>query len=58
MFYRKYIPFEEYKNSTQKDDYVCLHKKDDEMKSDIITEENEAITEYGIDFKNCKTISA
>ena len=27
MLYRKYLPFEEYKNSTQKDEYVYLHKK-------------------------------
>ena len=27
-FFRKFIPFEEYKNSTQKDDYVYFHKKD------------------------------
>ena len=32
---------------------ICI-KKDDEIKGDNITEENEGIVEYGNDFKNCK----
>ena len=43
--YRKFLPFEEYKTSTQRDDYVCLHKKDNEMKNDKITVEKEGIVE-------------
>ena len=54
MLYRKYILFEESKNSTQKEEYVYLHKKDNEMKNDRITVENEGIVEYSNDFKNCK----
>ena len=53
MIYRKFIPFEEYKNSTQKEEYVYLHKKDDEMKNDIITVEKDAIVEYANDLINC-----
>ena len=49
-FFRKFIPFEEYKNSTQKDDYVYLHKKDNEMKNDKVTVENKGVFEYGRDF--------
>ena len=48
-FFRKFIPSEEYKNSTQKDDYVYLHKKDNEMKYDKVTVENEGTVEYGRD---------
>ena len=56
MFFRKIFPFEEYKKSTQKDDYVYLHKKDNEMKNGKVTVENEGIVEYGKDFLNCKII--
>ena len=55
-FFRKFIPFEEYTISTQKDDYVYLHKKDNEMKNDKVTVENEGIVEYGRDFLICKII--
>ena len=54
MLYRKYILFEEYKISTQKDEYVYMHKKDIEMKNDNITVENEGIVENGNVFINCK----
>ena len=56
MLYRKHFPLEEYKNSTQKDEYVYLYEKVDEMKSDNITFEDEGIVEYGNDFINCKFI--
>ena len=52
----KLIPSEEYKISTQKDDYVYLHKKDKEMENDKITVENEGIVEYGREFLNCKIV--
>ena len=55
-FFRKFVPFEENKNSTQKDDYVYLHKKDNEMNNDKVTVENEGIVKYGRDFLNCKII--
>ena len=52
----KLIPSVEYKISTQKDDYVYLHKKDKEMENDRITVENEGIVEYGREFLNCKIV--
>ena len=58
MLYRKYIPLEEYKISTQRVEYVHLHKKDDEMKSDNIADENQGVVDYGNDFNNCKFFSA
>ena len=42
---RKFIPFEGYRTSTQKDDYVYLHKKDNEMKNDKLIIKNEGIVE-------------
>ena len=56
MLHQKYIPLQEYENSTMKNDYLYLYKKDEELKGDNITVENEGIVEYGIDFLNCKTI--
>ena len=44
------------KNSTQKHEYQYLHKKDEEIKCDNITVENEGIIEYGTDFVKCKII--
>ena len=34
MLHKKYITIEEYENSTQKDEYQCLHNKDDELNGD------------------------
>ena len=48
VLHLKYIPFQEYKNSTEKDEYEYLYKKGDE---------NKGIVEYGNDFLNCKIIS-
>ena len=56
MLYQKYIPINEYPNSTMEDEYQYLYKKDSEIKSDNITQENEGVVEYGIDFINCKII--
>ena len=56
MLHQKYIPFQEYENSTVKNEYKYLYKKDDELKGDNITVENEGIVEYGSDFSNCKII--
>ena len=47
MLHRKYIPFEEHKNSIQKDEYEYLYKKVDELKGDV---DNEGIFEYGNGF--------
>ena len=58
MVHRKYISIEEYKNSTQKDEYENLYRKDDKLKGDNIADENEGVVEYGNDFKNCKIIHA
>ena len=52
----KYIPVHEYENSTEKDEYKYLYKKEEELKGDNITDENEGIVEYGNDFINYKII--
>ena len=54
MLHQKYIPIQEYENSTVKTEYKYWHKKDDEINGDNITEENEGNVEYGSDFLNCK----
>ena len=50
MLHQKYIPLQEYENSTVKNDYQYLYKRDDVLKADNITVENEGIVEYGNDF--------
>ena len=54
--HQKYIPLQEYENSTMKNEYQYLYKKDEELKGDNITVENEGIVEYGNNFINCKII--
>ena len=56
MLHKKYILPQEYENSTVKNEYQYLYTKDEELKSDNITVENEGIVEYGNDFSNCKII--
>ena len=56
MLHQKYIPIQEYKNSTAKNEYQYLYKKDEELKGDSISVENEGVVEYGNDFINCKII--
>ena len=56
MLHQNYIPIREFKTSTEKNEYQYLYKKDDELRSDKITDENEGIAEYGFDFVNCKII--
>ena len=56
MLHQKFILLQEYENSTVKNDYQYLYTKDEELKSDNITVENEGIVEYGNDFPNCKII--
>ena len=52
----KYLPVQEYENSTVKSEYQNLYKKDDVLKGDNILVENEGVVEYGNDFLNCKII--
>ena len=56
MLEQKYIPLQEYENSTMKNEYQYMYKKDEELKGDNITEENDGILEYGNDFINCKIV--
>ena len=56
MLHQKYIPLQAYENSTMKNEYQYLYKKDEELKGDNITVENEGIVEYGNDFINCELI--
>ena len=56
MLYQNYIPIQEYENSTVKNEYQYLYKKDEELKGDNNTVENDGIVEYGNDFLNCKII--
>ena len=56
MLHQKYIPLQEYENSTVKNEYQYLYEKDEELKGDNVTVENDGIVEYGNDFLNCKII--
>ena len=56
MVLQKYDPIQEYENSTVKNEYQYLYKKDEELKGDNITVEKEGIVEYGIDFVNFKIV--
>ena len=56
MLHQKYIPIQEYENSTEKDEYKYLYKKDVELKGEIFTVENKGIVEYGSDFLNFKIV--
>ena len=56
MLHQKFISIQEFENSTVKNEYHYLYKKDDELKSENISEENEGIVEYGKNFINCKNV--
>ena len=56
MLEQKYIPNQEYENSTVKNEYDYLYKKDDEINCDNNTVEDEGVIEYGDDFLNCEFI--
>ena len=56
MLHQKYIPLQEYENSTVTNEYQYLNKKDEELKSDNITIENDGMAEYGNNFSNCQII--
>ena len=52
MLHQKYIPLQEYENSTMKNEYQYLYKMNEEFANDI---EGTNIV-YGDDFINCKNI--
>ena len=54
MLHQKCIPLQEYKTSAEKNDCHYLYRKNDELKGDNLTDENERIIEYGNDFIICK----
>ena len=56
MLHQKYIPIQEYEISTVKNEYLYLYEKDEKLKGDNITVENEGVVEYGNEFINCKII--
>ena len=56
MLHQKYIPIQEYENSTMENEYQYLYKKDEKLKGDNITDENEGIVEYGNVFLNCNIV--
>ena len=56
MLHQNFIPLQDYENSPMKNEYLSLYKKDEELKGDNITVENEGIVDYGNDFINCKII--
>ena len=57
MLHQKFIPIEEYKNSTQKDEYEYLYVEDDEVKGNNFDNvDNEENIDYGNDFINWKII--
>ena len=56
MLHQKNIPLQEYENSTMKNEYQYLYKRDEELKGDNISVENKGLVEYGNDFLICKII--
>ena len=58
MLHQKYIPLQEYENSTVKNEYQYLYKEDEDLKADKLAEENELIALYGKDFINCEIVQS
>ena len=56
MLHQKCFPIQEYENSTVKNDYQYLYKKDELLKGDNISVENEGVVKKGNGFLNCKII--
>ena len=56
MLHQKDILLLEYEDSSVKKDYEYLYKKDEELKGDNITVENEGFVKCAKDFTNCKII--
>ena len=57
MLEQKYIPIQDYENSTVKHEYQYLYRKDDEIKCDINTVEDEGVNEYADDFFKLRNYS-
>ena len=51
MLNQKYFHFQEYETSTEKDENQYLYKKDDELKGDNFTDENEGVVKIVMIFK-------
>ena len=56
MVHQKYIHLQEYENSIVKNEYQYLYKKDEELKGDNISVENDGIVEYGNNFIKCRIV--
>ena len=56
MLHQKYVPIQEYENSTVKNEYEYLYEKDGKLKGNNFTVENDGIVEYGNNFINCKIV--
>ena len=56
MLHQKHIPIQKNENSAIKNEYQYLYKKDELLKGDNITVENEGIVEYGKHFINSEII--
>ena len=56
MLHQKYSPLQENENSTVKNEYLYLYKKDEELKGDNFTVENKGVVEHGNNLINCKII--
>ena len=56
ILHQKYIPILENENSTVKNEYQYLYEKDELLKGDNISVENEGLVEYGNHFSNCEII--
>ena len=59
--YLLYVSLKKYlawriKSFKTKNEYLYLYKKDDELKPDNFTAEDEGIIQYSNDFLNCKII--
>ena len=53
VLHQKFFPIRECEKSTIKNEYQYLYRKDEILKGDNITVENEGNVGYGIDFINC-----
>ena len=54
MLHQNYIPIQDYQAWTRKNEFQYFYKKDEYLKGDNTTDENEGIVDYGNDFINCK----
>ena len=54
---KNFLLFKNIKLQRKKNEYEYVYKKDDELKGDNITDQNEGIVEYGNNFIICKIIT-